>query len=59
MGHTRLRIVAVSMKRWQVARARIASSTIPMIDLDPVLRVAAPLTVPTAPMLLFEERGQS
>ena len=55
----RFRIVAVSMKRLHVARARIASITIHMIDLDPVLIVEAQLTVPTAPMLLFEELGQS
>jgi hypothetical protein len=55
----RFRIVAVSMKRLQVAIARIASITIHMIDLDPVIIVEAQLTVPTAPMLLFEELGQS
>ena len=55
----RFRIVAVSMQRLQVAIARIASITIHMIDLDPVIIVEAQLTVPTAPMLLFEELGQS
>src|SRR5262245_42474271 len=55
----RFRIVAVSMKRLQVAIARIASITIHMIDLDPVIMVEAQLTVPTAPVLLFEELGQS
>src|SRR5438552_14881153 len=55
----RFRIVAVSMKRLQVAIARIASITIHMIDLDPVIIVEAQLTVPTAPMLRFEELGQS
>ena len=55
----RFRIVAVSMKRLQVAIARIASITIHMIALDPVIIVEAQLTVPTAPMLLFEELGQS
>src|SRR5262247_3707773 len=55
----RFRIVAVSMKRLQVAIARIASITIHMIDLDPVIIMEAQLTVPTAPMLLFEELGQS
>ena len=55
----RFRIVAVSMKRLQVAIARIASIAIHMIDLDPVIIVEAQLTVPTAPMLLFEELGQS
>jgi hypothetical protein len=47
------------MKRLQVARARIASITIHMIDLDPVIIVEAQLTVSTAPVLLFEELGQS
>jgi len=47
------------MQRLQVAIARIASITIHMIDLDPVIIVEAQLTVPTAPMLLFEELGQS
>ena len=55
----RFRVVAVSMKRLQVAIARIASITIHMIDLDPVIIVEAQLTVPTAPMLLFKELGQS
>ena len=55
----RFRIVAVPMKRLQVARARIASITIHMIDLDPVIIVEAQLTVSTAPVLLFEELGQS
>jgi hypothetical protein len=55
----RFRIVAVSMKRLQVAIARIASITIHMIDLDPVIIVEAQLTVSTAPVLLFEELGQS
>jgi hypothetical protein len=55
----RFRIVAVSMKRLQIARARIASLTIHMIDLDPGILVEAQLTIPTAPVLLFEELGQS
>src|SRR5262247_1914817 len=55
----RFRIVAVSMKRLQIAIARIASITIHMIDLDPVIMVEAQLTVSTVPVLLFEELGQS
>src|SRR5215510_14470880 len=55
----RFRIVAVSMKRLQVAIARIASISIHVVDLDPVIIVAAQLTVSTAPVLLFEELGQS
>jgi len=49
----------VSMKRLQIAVARIASITIHMIDLDPVIMVEAQLTMPTASVLLFEELGQS
>jgi hypothetical protein len=55
----RFRIVVVSMKRLQIAIAHIASITIHMIDLNPVIMVEAPLTIPTAPVLLFEELGQS
>jgi hypothetical protein len=47
------------MKRWQIVRARIASITIHMIDLDPVLMVEAQLTIPTAPVLLFEALAQA
>src|SRR2546422_2532374 len=51
----RFRIVTVSMKRLQIAVARIASITMHMIDLDPVIMVEAQLTMPTASVLLFEE----
>jgi hypothetical protein len=55
----RFRIVAVSMQRLQVARARIASITMHLIDLDPVSIGEAQLTLPTAPVLRFAELGQS
>jgi hypothetical protein len=55
----RLRIVAVSVERLHIARARIASITMPMLDLHPVIMVEAQLTLPTAPVLLCEELGQS
>ena len=55
----RFRIVAVAMERLQIAIARIAPITIHMIDLNAVIMVEAQLTIPTAPVLLFEELGQS
>ena len=55
----RFRIVAMSMQRLQIAIARIVSITIDGIDLNPVIMVEAQLTVSTAPVLLFEELGQS
>jgi hypothetical protein len=55
----RFRVVAVSMKRLQIARARIVSITVDVIDLNPVIMVEAQLTVSTAAVLLFEELGQA
>src|SRR5262249_1870091 len=55
----RFRIVAVSMKRLQIARAPIVSITIDVIDLNPVIMVEAQLTISTAAVLLFEELGQA
>ena len=55
----RFRIVAVSMKRLQIAIARIVSITVDVIDLNPVIMVEAQLTVSTAAVLLFEELGQA
>ena len=55
----RFRIVAVSMKRLQIAIAPIVSITIDVIDLNPVIMVEAQLTIPAASVLLFEELGQS
>ena len=55
----RFRIVAVSMERLQVRRARIAAIPIDMIHLNPVVMLEEQPTVATAPVLLFEQPGQS
>ena len=55
----RFRIVAVSMQRLQVRKARIVSIPIPMVDLDAVLMVEEHPTVTTASTLLFEQPGES
>ena len=55
----RLRIMAVSMERLQIAIARIVSITIDVIDFNPVIMLEAQLTIATAAVLLFEELGQA
>jgi hypothetical protein len=50
----RFRIVAVSMERLKISRARIVSITVDVINLNPVVMLEAQLTIPTAPVLLFE-----
>jgi hypothetical protein len=55
----RFRIVAVSMERLQVGRARIVSIPMPVIDLDVVLLLEEQPTIPTTSVLLFEQAGQS
>ena len=55
----RFRIVAVSMKRLQIGVARIAAIPIDMIHLNPVVMLEEQPTVATAPVLHFEQLGQS
>ena len=54
----RFRIMAVSMKRLQVCRARIAVVAIDMVHLDPVVMLEEQPTVTTPALLLFEQPGQ-
>src|SRR6266571_4738717 len=55
----RFRIVAVSMQRLQVRRARITVVTIDMVHLNPVVMLEEQPTTATASVLLFEQPGQS
>src|SRR5262249_51855747 len=55
----RFRIVAVSMQRLQVRKARLVSLSIPVVDRDAVLMVEEQPTVTTASALLFEQPGES
>ena len=55
----RFRIVAVSMQRLQVRRARITVVPMAMVHLNPVVMVEEQPTVATASVLLFEQPGQS
>src|SRR5262244_3724950 len=55
----RFRIVAMSMQRLQVHRARITVVTIDMVHLNPVVMLEEQPTATTASMLLFEQPGQS
>ena len=55
----RFRIVAVSMERLQVGRARIVSIPIHVIDLDVVVLLEEQLTIPTTSLLPFEQLSQS
>src|SRR3989442_1652159 len=55
----RFRIVAVSMQRLQVRRARITVVTIDMVHLNPVIMLEEQPTTATASVLLFEQPGQS
>ena len=55
----RFRIVAMSMQRLQVRRARITVVTIDMVHLNPVVMLEEQPTTATASVLLFEQPGQS
>ena len=51
----RFRIVAVSMERLQVRRARIEVITIAVLNLDLVILLEEQPTIATAPTLLFQQ----
>ena len=55
----RLRIMAVSMERLEIARARIAAVSIDMIHLNPVPMLEEQPAVATAPLLRFQQLGRS
>jgi hypothetical protein len=55
----RLRIVAVSMQRLQVHRARLAAIAVDMVDFPPIIVVKEHPTVGTAPPLLFAHHRPS
>ena len=55
----RFRIVAMSMQRLEVHRARITVVTIDMVHLNPVVMLEEQPTATTASVLLFEQPGQS
>ena len=55
----RFRIMAVSMERLEITRARITSITIDVINLNAVVMVEAQATRRTASLLPFEQLGQS
>src|SRR5262245_19993644 len=55
----RFRIVAVSMKRLQIAVARIAAVAMSMIHLDPVIMLEEQPTVAAAPVLRLERLRHS
>ena len=55
----RFRIVAVSMQRLQVGKARITVVTIDVVHLNPVVMLEEQPTAATASVLLFEQPGQS
>ena len=55
---SRFRIVAVSMERLQVRRARISVVAIDMVHLDPVVLLAEQITRATATALRCEPPGQ-
>jgi hypothetical protein len=55
----RFRIVAVSMQRLQIGRARIVVISIDMVYLDSVVMLEAQPAVATTPVLLFEQLCQS
>ncbi len=56
---SRFRIVAVSMQRLQVCKARITVVAIDMVHLNPVVMLEEQSTVATASVLQFEQPGQS
>ena len=55
----RFRIMAVSMQRLQISRARISAIPIAMIHLDPVVMLEEQPAGATTPLLLFQQPGQS
>src|SRR5712691_4206191 len=55
----RFRIMTVSMQRLQITIARIASIPVDVINLNAVIMVEAQPTRRTAPLLPFEQLGQS
>jgi hypothetical protein len=55
----RFRLVAVSMGRLQVGRARIASISTDVIDLDPVILLEEQPTMATAPALALQQLRQA
>ena len=55
----RFRIMAVSMERLQISIARIAAITVHMIHLDPVVILEEQPAGATAPVLRFQQLGQS
>ena len=55
----RFRIVAVSMQRLQIGRARIVVISLEMVHLDSVVMLEAQPAVATTPVLLLEQLCQS
>ncbi len=55
----RFRIVAMSMQRLQVRKARIPVVAIDMVHLDPVVMLEEQSTIVTSAALLFEQSAQS
>ena len=55
----RFRLVTVSMERLQMGTARLAVISMALIDLDPVVMLAAHPPRATTPAWLFQPRGQS
>jgi len=51
--------MAVSMERLQVSIARIFVITVDVVHFDPVVMLEEQSTIPTAPLLRFEQSGQS
>src|SRR5262249_23026678 len=56
---SRFRVVAVSMERLSIGKARIVAIATHVVDLDPVVMVEEQPTIATAPVLLFQQFGQS
>ena len=54
----RLRIMAMSMERLQIGRARISAITMEMIHLNPVVMLEEQAAIATAPVLRFQQLGQ-
>ena len=55
----RFRVVAVSMECLQIGITPVASVTVAVIDLDPVVRLEEQPTIATPPLLRFEQFGKS
>src|SRR5881409_184405 len=51
----RFRVVAVSMQRLQIGRARITSIATDVVDLDPIIMLEAQPTIATAPALPLQQ----